>query len=91
MVRAVRIEFSDYVTIPLEREPSGIAITKPGSFINGEYVYVANRDDGTVSVIDGVTDTIVLVIDGVTNSVVPAIPVGKGPKGVAAGIIPTAP
>ena len=77
--------------IAVGKEPSGIAITKPGSFVDGDYVYVANSKDGTVSVIDAVDDTIVPVIDGVNNSVVPAIPVGKGPKGVAAGIVPTAP
>lgn len=80
-----------WTTIPVGKKPSGVAVTRPGSFVNGDYVYVANRDDGTVSVIDAVTDTIVPVIDVVNNAVVPAIPVGKGPKGVAAGIIPTAP
>jgi YVTN family beta-propeller protein len=75
---------SPYLTplspIPVGKEPSGIAITKPGSFIDGEYVYVANREDNTVSVIDTTNDTVVATI-----------PVGKGPKGIAAGIIPTAP
>lgn len=67
-------------TIPVGREPSGIAVTRPASFIDGEYLYVANREDNTVSVIDATDDTVVTVV-----------PVGKGPKGVAAGIIPTAP
>lgn len=58
----------------------GLAATKPGSFVDGEYLYVANREDNTVSVIDTTNDTVVATIK-----------VGKGPKGVAAGIIPTAP
>jgi len=67
-------------TIAVGREPSGIVMTKPGSFIDGEYLYVANSEDNTVSVIDTTNDMVVATIK-----------VGKGPKGVAAGIIPTAP
>lgn len=64
--------------IAVGREPSGIAVTRPGSFIDGDFVYVANREDNTVAVIDTTNDTVVAVIL-----------VGKGPKGVTAGIIPT--
>jgi YVTN family beta-propeller protein len=67
-------------TIPVGQKPSGVAVTKPGSFSDGEYVYVANREDDTVSVIDTTNDTVIATI-----------PVGKGPQGVAAGIVPTAP
>jgi YVTN family beta-propeller protein len=67
-------------SIPVGREPSGIAVTRPGSFAAGDYVYVANHDDNSVLVIDATSDTIVATIQ-----------VGKGPKGIAAGIMPTAP
>lgn len=67
-------------TIPVGLGPSGIAATPAGSFAGGDYVYVANREANTVSVIDAATD-----------QVIATILVGKGPKGVAAGIIPTAP
>jgi YVTN family beta-propeller protein len=75
---------SPYLTlrsvVPVGKEPGGIALTKPGSFVDGDYVYVANREDNTVSVIDTTRDTVIATI-----------PVGKGPKGVAAGIVPTTP
>lgn len=67
-------------TVPVGRKPSGIAVVPSGSFAGGDFVYVANREDDTVSVIDTTNDTVVTVV-----------PVGEGPKGVAAGIIPTAP
>lgn len=75
---------SPYLTpitnIPVGKEPSGLALTPPGSFSDQPFVYVANREDNTVSVIDTTSDTVIVTI-----------PVGKGPKGVAAGLIPTAP
>ena len=58
----------------------GIAATRDESFVAGDYVYVANQIDDTVSVIDAVTD-----------QVITTIMVGRHPSGVAAGIIPTAP
>lgn len=33
-------------TIPVGQEPSGIAATRPGSFADGDLVYVANREVG---------------------------------------------
>ena len=65
-------------TVNVGREPTGVAVTRPGSFVDGDFIYVANREDNTVSVIDTTNDTVVAII-----------PVGKGPKGVTAGIIPT--
>jgi len=67
-------------TIAVGKKPLGIASTRDGSFVAGSFVYVANRIDDTVSVIDAVTDRVIATI-----------PVGKHPSGVAAGIIPTAP
>ena len=67
-------------TIHVGKEPSGITVTRAGIFVDGDYVYVANQEDNTVSVIDATND-----------EVITTIPVGKSPKGVAAGIIPTAP
>jgi|GEM_PF-5694380 len=65
-------------TVSVGMEPSGVAVTRPESFVDGDFVYVTNRDDNTVSVIDATNDTVIATI-----------PVGKGPKGVTAGIIPT--
>ena len=67
-------------TIPVGQRPSGIAVTRAGSFAGGEFVYVANREDDTVSVVDTTTDLVLATIL-----------VGNGPKGVAAGILPTVP
>jgi len=67
-------------TIAVGKKPLGIAATRDGSFVAGDYVYVANRVDDTVSVIDAVTD-----------QVIATILVGKHPSSVAAGIMPTAP
>lgn len=67
-------------TIPVGEKPSGIAVTRPGSFVGGDFIYVANQEDNTVSVIDATID-----------QVIATIPVSKGPKGVAAGLVPTAP
>lgn len=67
-------------TVIVGREPTGVAVTRPGSFVDGDFVYVANRRDNTVSVIDATNDMVIATI-----------PMGKGPKGVAAGIIPTGP
>jgi len=67
-------------TIAVGKKPSGIAASRDGSFVAGDFVYVANRIDDTVSVIDAVTD-----------QVIATILVGKHPWGVAAGIMPTAP
>jgi YVTN family beta-propeller protein len=67
-------------TVAVGQGPSGIGVTRSGSFVNGDFVYIANRDDNTVSVIDALTD-----------GVVTTLPVGKGPQGVAAGIVPTGP
>ena len=53
------------LTIPVGDGPQGIAVNPITSM-----VYVANRDDGTVS-----------LIDGKTNSVTATIPVGAGPQG----------
>jgi YVTN family beta-propeller protein len=55
------------VTIPVGESPFGIAITPDGAF-----AYVANFDDGTVS-----------VIDTSTNSVVATVLLGGGPFGIA--------
>jgi YVTN family beta-propeller protein len=65
-------------TVSVGMEPSGVAVTRPESFVDGDFVYVTNRDDNTVSVIDATNDTVIATI-----------PVGKGPKGVTTGIIPT--
>ncbi|MBI2089435.1 MAG: hypothetical protein HYT78_11950 [Deltaproteobacteria bacterium] len=67
-------------TIPVGKDPLGIAVTRPGSSSESDFVYVANREDNTVSVINTASDTVVATI-----------PAGKGPRGVAAGIIPTGP
>jgi YVTN family beta-propeller protein len=67
-------------TIAVGKKPLGIAATRDGSFVAGDYVYVANQIDDTVSVIDAVTD-----------QVITTILVGMHPSGVAAGILPTAP
>ena len=66
-------------TIAVGKKPMGIAATRDESFVAGDYVYVANQVDDTISVIDAVTD-----------QVITTILVGKHPSGVAAGIIPTA-
>ena len=75
---------SPYLTliaiIPVGRQPSGLALTPPGTFSDKPFAYIANREDDTVSVIDTTTDQVIAVI-----------PVGKGPRGVAAGLVPTAP
>jgi YVTN family beta-propeller protein len=65
-------------TIAVGKKPSGIAATRLDSFIDGDYVYVSNRVDGTVSVIDTINDSVVVTV-----------PVGKGPRGVAVGIVRT--
>jgi len=62
------------------RQPSGLALTPPGTFSDKPFAYIANREDDTVSVIDTTTDQVIAVI-----------PVGKGPRGVAGGLVPTAP
>lgn len=69
---------SHVTTLPVGRAPSGIAVTPRGSFVNGDYVYVANHEDGTLSVIDATRDAVVAVI-----------PVGAGALGVAVGIVPS--
>ncbi|MFI5510149.1 Ig-like domain-containing protein [Mycobacterium sp. NPDC051804] len=61
--------------IPVGTTPSGLAV-------NGDYLYVNNQADGTVTVVDTITNTVVdakpatLEIDPIT--------VGSGPIGVAA-------
>ncbi len=80
LVGAAPIYLDLIKTIAVGKKPSGIAVTPPGSFDNQPYAYIANREDNTVSVIDTTTDQVIAVI-----------PVGKGPKGVAAGLVPTAP
>jgi len=68
-------------TVPVGSGPWGVAVTKPDSSTGGgEFIYVTNRDDNTVSVIDAATD-----------AVIATVPVGKAPTGVAAGLLPTAP
>jgi YVTN family beta-propeller protein len=54
-------------TVPVGREPEGVAITP-----NGSYAYVANVGSGTVSVIKTSTDTVVKTVE-----------VGGVPEGVA--------
>ena len=66
--------------IAVGQKPSGIAVTRPGTFVEQPFVYVANREDHTVS-----------VISTSNNQVIATIPVGKGPTRVAAVLIPTAP
>ena len=54
-------------TVPVGKYPEGVAVD-PGT----RTVYVANRGDGTLS-----------VIDGATRTVAAAVPVGLNPEGVA--------
>jgi YVTN family beta-propeller protein len=59
-------------TVPVGKNPGGVAVdpvTHTAYVTNG---YLANRDDNTVS-----------VIDGSTRTVTATVPVGKGPQGVA--------
>lgn len=67
-------------TVSVGSDPSGIAVTRPGSVAGGDFIYVANQKDRTVSVIDAATD-----------GVIATIPVGKGPTGVASGLLQPAP
>jgi YVTN family beta-propeller protein len=49
------LEFEDPVHIPVGNDPRGIAVV-------GDYVYVANHDDDTISIIDADTLTVTQVI-----------------------------
>lgn len=71
--------------IDVGEEPSGIAVTRAGSFadkdlVYKDFVYVSNSGEDTASVIDASSD-----------QEIATIPVGKGPNGVATGLVPTAP
>ena len=67
-------------TIDVGRDPRGIAATRPGSFQDEAYLYVTNRRDHTMS-----------IIEVSSNRVIAVVPVGRRPKAVAAGIVPTSP
>ena len=67
-------------TIDVGRDPRGITATRPGSFQDEAYLYVTNRRDHTMS-----------IIEVSSNRVIAVVPVGRRPKAVAAGIVPTSP
>ena len=64
--------------ISVGRRPAGIAATAADSLAAGQLLYIANQHDHTVSVIDPRRDRVVATI-----------PVGRSPRGVASGILPT--